>query len=92
MMKVRKRYVFYGRVQGVGFRYHAQYGARARGLTGWVRNEYDGTVIMEVQGLTGDIEQLIRILKEARFIEIDRMEVKECPLEEEERGFHVRGY
>ena len=47
---VRKHIIFYGRVQGVGFRYYSVYKARALGLTGWVRNLYDGTVEMEVQG------------------------------------------
>lgn len=38
----RRQIRFYGRVQGVGFRYHAKHAAAALGLTGWVRNEYDG--------------------------------------------------
>lgn len=41
---------FEGQVQGVGFRWTAQAEARQIGLTGWVRNEYDGTVTMELQG------------------------------------------
>ena len=45
----RRQIRFYGRVQGVGFRYHAKHAAAALGLTGWVRNEYDGSVMMEVQ-------------------------------------------
>lgn len=43
MADVRKRIIFRGRVQGVGFRYTAKYLAQSLGLTGWVRNEYDGT-------------------------------------------------
>lgn len=35
---LRKHIIFYGRVQGVGFRYHAKYGADMLGLSGWVRN------------------------------------------------------
>ena len=31
-------------------RYTAKYLARSMNLTGWVKNEYDGTVVMEVQG------------------------------------------
>ena len=48
--KIRKHIIFYGRVQGVGFRYYSVYKSRQLGLTGWVRNLYDGTVEMEVQG------------------------------------------
>ena len=38
--KVRKHIIFYGRVQGVGFRYYSVYKSRQLGLTGWVRNLY----------------------------------------------------
>ena len=43
MADVRKHFVFYGRVQGVGFRYTAKYMAQSLDLTGWVSYE-DGTV------------------------------------------------
>ncbi len=56
---IRRRYVFKGMVQGVGFRYHARYHASALGLTGWVRNEYDGSVTMEVQGDVQSIDRRI---------------------------------
>ena len=47
---IRRRYRATGRVQGVGFRYTVMQAAKASGLTGWVRNEYDGSVITELQG------------------------------------------
>ena len=50
MAEIRQRIVFHGRVQGVGFRYTAKYLAQSLGLTGWVENEFDGTVVMEIQG------------------------------------------
>ena len=50
MAEVRKHIVFHGRVQGVGFRYTAKYLANSLNLVGWVQNEWDGTVTMEVQG------------------------------------------
>jgi len=49
-LKVRKHIYFYGRVQGVGFRYYAVQKAGQLGLAGWVRNRYDGSVEMEVEG------------------------------------------
>ena len=76
MADVRKHIVFYGRVQGVGFRYTAKYLAQSLELTGWVRNEYDGTVTMEVQG-------------RETLITIDWVDTKEIPLEEE-KAFKVR--
>ena len=41
---------FVGEVQGVGFRWTSQRLANQLGLTGWVRNEWDGSVSMELQG------------------------------------------
>lgn len=46
----RRRVIFQGRVQGVGFRGRARDTARSHAVTGWVRNEPDGTVCLEVQG------------------------------------------
>ena len=50
MAEVRRRLNFRGRVQGVGFRYKPKNLAKSMGLTGWVRNEMDGTVTLEIQG------------------------------------------
>jgi acylphosphatase len=60
--KVRKHIFFYGRVQGVGFRYYAVQKANQLGLTGWVKNLYDGSVEMEVEGQEELIDQLIIFL------------------------------
>ena len=57
--KIRKHIIFYGRVQGVGFRYYAVQKANQLGLTGWVKNLYDGSVEMEVEGEEPLIDQLI---------------------------------
>lgn len=89
MADVRKHIVFYGRVQGVGFRYTAKYLAQSLELTRWVRNEYDGTVTMEVQGRETLINKLLVGLNQNRFITIDWVDTKEIPLEEE-KAFKVR--
>lgn len=47
---VRYALHFTGTVQGVGFRWTNQGLARERRLTGWVHNESDGSVAMELQG------------------------------------------
>ena len=46
----RRKYLFKGRVQGVGFRFRCFSIANELKLTGFVKNEYDGSVSMEVQG------------------------------------------
>lgn len=90
-MKIRRHYFFSGRVQGVGFRYRARYLAEVFSLTGWVRNLPDERVEMEVQGEEPLIDRMISMLEYGHYIEIMGMEVKQLPLEEEERRFHVRG-
>ena len=88
MSEVRKHIVFHGRVQGVGFRYTAKYMAQSLELTGWVRNEPDGTVTMEVQGREALINKLLSGLNNNQFISIEWIDTEEIP-PEEERGFRV---
>ncbi|EGC04597.1 MULTISPECIES: acylphosphatase [Ruminococcus] len=80
MEKVRKHIIFHGTVQGVGFRYTAYYAAQSVGVTGWVRNLYDGTVEAEAEGTQADIDMMIAAIKRGRFIEIDSMDISEIPL------------
>lgn len=87
---IRKRINFYGRVQGVGFRYRAYYGALSLGLTGWVLNEWDGSVTMEVQGTEEAIQKLLSMLHRERFISIESFEQTEIPPINRERKFKVR--
>ena len=89
MEKIRKRMVFQGRVQGVGFRWHARHAALALGLTGWVRNEYDGSVTMEIQGTEWQIGEVIRSIQQGRWIKIERMNERTIPVEMEEYGFRA---
>ena len=53
---IRKHIIFTGWVQGVGFRYRARHAADLYGCTGWVRNEWDGSVTKEIQGEEEAIE------------------------------------
>lgn len=48
-----------GRVQGVGFRYTAQQKASRLRLTGWVRNERDGSVAIYAEGLPRQLADLL---------------------------------
>jgi len=52
-----------GRVQGVGFRAFVQSGATGLGLTGWVRNRWDGSVEVVAEG---DMEMLEKLLVSIR--------------------------
>lgn len=87
MNEIRKRMVFHGRVQGVGFRYTAKYLAQSLGLTGWVKNEYDGTVLLEIQGRESLIYKLMEGLNRNQFISIDWIDTEEIPIENEQSFF-----
>lgn len=89
MAEVRKHIVFHGRVQGVGFRYTAKYLAQSLRLTGWVKNEWDGTVTLEIQGREALIQKLLVGLNSNQFITIDWLDTEEIPLEQES-SFKVR--
>lgn len=87
---IRKRITFYGSVQGVGFRYRACYAAEMFGCTGYVHNEWDGSVTMEIQGEEDNIDQVILAIERGSYIRIENMDVKTLPVDEEERGFYAR--
>lgn len=89
MEKIRRHYIFLGQVQGVGFRWRAEKLARMLNLTGWVRNLWDGTVEMEVQGSREDIREMICRLQNQRFIHIEEIREKTMP-PEEENSFRAR--
>lgn len=87
---IRKRIVFYGWVQGVGFRYRARHAADLVGATGWVHNEYDGSVTMEIQGTADQIDQVILATSRGRYVKIENMDVKTIPVVPDEYGFRTR--
>lgn len=87
---VRKHFKITGSVQGVGFRYRAAYAAGGLGITGWVKNEWDGSVEMEAQGQPELINRMLVMINRSEYIVIDRIETKEIPLVKHETGFHIR--
>lgn len=89
MSEIRKRMIFHGRVQGVGFRYTAMLAAQSLGLTGWVKNQSDGTVMMEVQGREYLINKLQVRLNTDRFIRIEWIYSEEIPVIENDTKFRV---
>lgn len=89
---IRIHYRFTGRVQGVGFRYRAQYTAQRLGLTGWVCNNWDESVEMEVQGPRDLVDRMVPTLAAtSRWIMIEQTTAREVPVEPEERSFRVTG-
>ena len=86
---VRKHIIFYGSVQGVGFRWRARNAAEHFSCTGWAKNEWDGSVSMEIQGEEENIDRVILAIEKGTFVRIDNMEVKVLPVVERENGFRT---
>ena len=89
---VRRRYSIEGQVQGVGFRYRARYAAQTLELTGWVENEDDGSVTLEVQGDPEKFLRLFAMIQKSDYIQITGIRQKDLPPDPWERGFSVKGY
>lgn len=89
---IRQQLRFKGRVQGVGFRYTANSVAQSLGITGWVYNDFDGSVLMEAQGTKFEIDDLISRLQSGTFIEIDSVERTELPVDKNERYFRIKSW
>ena len=89
MIIVRRHITFYGWVQDVGFRYRARHAAELYGCTGWVRNEWDGSVTMEIQGEEENIDRVILAIEAGRYVKIEHMDSRTIPLDEDEYGFRT---
>ena len=94
---IRKHIIAHGRVQGVGLRFAVTGFAKKYNVTGWVRNLYDGTVEMEVQGLDHRVELFLQELSSDRpggnrFIRIDKLDITNIPSVNvaDEKGFRAR--
>lgn len=86
---IRKRALVHGRVQGVGYRVSAQAEATRLGLSGTVRNRFDGTVETEVEGAPAAVETYIRWLGEGpRWAEVTGVEVVDVDVKGTQ-GFNI---
>ena len=62
-MRVARRFILSGRVQGVGFRYFTLDAARREGLHGYVTNRADGSVEAVAEGEAESVERFERALR-----------------------------
>ena len=86
---MRRRVTFHGRVQGVGFRATARSIARAHPVTGWVRNEPDGSVLLEVQGDAAAVDRYLDGLRRAMDLHIRKTDTIPVPDVTGESGFEI---
>jgi acylphosphatase len=67
-----------GRVQGVSFRYWTEEQARRLGVTGWVRNEPDGSVAVHAEGPQQAVDALVEWCREGpRLARVQHVAVRE---------------
>lgn len=88
-MKERRVIIFSGTVQGVGFRATTRGIMRGFAVTGWVRNEPDGTVRLEVQGDAAEIEAGLAALRNVMGGHIQSEVAGSLPAEVDEIGFEI---
>lgn len=86
---VRRRFRFLGNVQGVGFRYEASLTAGALGLTGWARNESDGTVIVEVEGQEVCVYEFLRVMRAVPRFLVSEVQEETLAVSGTEKGFRT---
>jgi len=53
----------FGRVQGVGFRYYAEKLGNSLGLNGYAKNQIDGSVLIEAEGDSRNLDLFIEKIK-----------------------------
>jgi acylphosphatase len=59
-MNIRAHVLIEGRVQGVFFRVETRTVARQHDLTGWVKNQYDGSVEAVFEGKKENVEKAVQ--------------------------------
>jgi acylphosphatase len=80
-----------GRVQGVGFRNYTQMRARRLDVTGWVRNEPNGSVRLEAEGTREDLEDLLAAVHDGpRTALVENVEADWADATDEFDTFRVR--
>ena len=87
---VRKRMIIRGNVQGCGFRRRMRDMAEKIGTAGWVRNNPDGSVVVEIQGTEQQIEDTLKSVENSdALIIIRKIDVFDIPVEIGDSGFGI---
>jgi acylphosphatase len=73
-----RRVLVDGHVQGVGYREFTRRAARRLGVSGWVRNRYDGVVEALIRGPPAAVEALVAEMRQGpRFATVNSVSVTE---------------
>lgn len=81
-----------GRVQGVGFRYFVRDAAMIHGVTGWVKNNPDGSVSVAASGEEGILRDFLQDLwaKDDPIIRVNAMHTEWHDADNPGEGFEIR--
>ena len=90
-MRVARRFLISGRVQGVGFRFFTEAAAAREGVHGWVRNRGDGSVEALAEGEADAVERFERAVRHGPpGARVDHVDVEDQVPGGRETGFSVR--
>jgi acylphosphatase len=90
-MKIARRYVIAGRVQGVGFRWFTHDAAAREGIHGWVRNMADGRVEVFAEGESESVQRLEAALRRGpASARVETFETEEHAPAGRSTGFEIR--
>ena len=75
--EVRARVIIKGRVQGVFFRLETTYAAERHGVSGWVKNQVDGTVAALFEGPKENVDAILKWCQDGPpFAKVEDVEVE----------------
>lgn len=86
---IRKELHFEGTVQNIGFRFEVQSHCKPLGITGYAKNNEDGSVTAQLQGNLENINKVILDLQNIDRIQIDFISEKDIPLDYYENDFSI---
>jgi acylphosphatase len=87
--KIRKKVIFSGRVQKVGFRLEIFCIAERMKLTGWVKNLEDGSVEAELQGGESQVLFLVNCMQALKRASVKKLTIIDMPICESEENFTI---
>ena len=91
-MKIARKYKISGRVQGVGYRFFAERVANQLGITGTVKNCWDGTVEVYAIGNEVSLEAFKRHLTEgSRSAHVTGVNETDEPVDKQCKTFMIEG-
>jgi acylphosphatase len=90
-MQARVHVIVQGLVQSVGFRWFCARRAEALGLSGFVRNLYDGSVEVEAEGDRSLVEELLKELRIGpRSAQVTDLTIEWIEPLHQQNGFRIR--